>query len=36
MDPVYDLIPLVSFIILGGKCRHCKAKIYRSIQSLKH
>ena len=23
----YDLIPLVSYIILGGKCRHCKAKI---------
>ena len=20
----YDLIPLVSYIILGGKCRHCK------------
>jgi leader peptidase (prepilin peptidase)/N-methyltransferase len=26
----YDLVPLVSYIILGGKCRHCKAKI--SIQ----
>ena len=23
----YDLIPLVSYIILGGKCRHCKTKI---------
>ena len=23
----YDLIPLVSYIVLGGKCRHCKAKI---------
>ncbi len=23
----YDNIPLVSYFILGGKCRHCKAKI---------
>jgi leader peptidase (prepilin peptidase) / N-methyltransferase len=23
----YDLIPVISFIILGGKCRHCKDKI---------
>jgi len=23
----YDNIPLLSFIILGGKCRHCQAKI---------
>jgi len=23
----YDLIPLLSFIILGGKCRYCKKKI---------
>ncbi len=23
----YDLIPLLSFIILGGKCRHCKTKL---------
>jgi leader peptidase (prepilin peptidase)/N-methyltransferase len=23
----YDLIPVLSFIILGGKCRNCKAKI---------
>lgn len=26
----YDLIPLVSYLILGGKCRNCKTKI--SIQ----
>ena len=26
----YDLIPIVSYILLGGKCRHCKAKL--SIQ----
>jgi prepilin signal peptidase PulO-like enzyme (type II secretory pathway) len=26
----YDNIPLLSFVILGGKCRHCKMKI--SIQ----
>lgn len=23
----YDNIPLVSYVVLGGKCRHCKAKI---------
>jgi prepilin signal peptidase PulO-like enzyme (type II secretory pathway) len=23
----YELIPLVSFVIQGGKCRHCKARI---------
>lgn len=23
----YDLIPLLSYLILGGKCRNCKAKI---------
>ena len=23
----YDLVPLVSYIILRGRCRHCKAKI---------
>lgn len=23
----YDLIPVISFIILGGRCRNCKAKI---------
>lgn len=23
----YDLIPVISYIFLGGKCRHCKAKI---------
>ena len=23
----YDLIPLASFAMLGGRCRHCKAKI---------
>lgn len=23
----YDLIPIFSWLILGGKCRHCKAKI---------
>lgn len=23
----YDLVPLVSYLILGGKCRHCKTKI---------
>src|SRR3990167_8460120 len=23
----YDNIPILSFIILGGKCRHCKKKI---------
>lgn len=28
----YDLIPLVSYICLGGKCRKCKAKI--SVQHL--
>lgn len=26
----YDLVPIFSYIILGGKCRHCKSKI--SIQ----
>lgn len=26
----YDLIPLISYILLGGKCRNCKSKI--SIQ----
>lgn len=26
----YDLVPLVSYLILGGKCRYCKAKL--SIQ----
>lgn len=26
----YDLIPVVSFLILGGKCRNCKCKIDRS------
>lgn len=26
----YDLIPVISYLILGGKCRHCKDKI--SIQ----
>ncbi len=26
----YDLVPLLSYTILGGRCRHCKAKI--SIQ----
>ena len=25
--PVYDLLPLVSYIILGGKCRFCKKTI---------
>ena len=25
----YDLIPLVSYLMLGGKCRHCKAAISR-------
>jgi prepilin signal peptidase PulO-like enzyme (type II secretory pathway) len=25
--PVHDLIPLISFIILGGKCRSCKKPI---------
>jgi len=24
---IYDLIPILSYIILGGKCRYCKAKI---------
>ncbi|RKX94759.1 MAG: hypothetical protein DRP84_06225 [Spirochaetes bacterium] len=24
---IYDLIPVVSYAILGGKCRYCKAKI---------
>ena len=23
----YDLIPVLSYVILGGKCRHCKEKI---------
>lgn len=23
----YDMVPLLSFIILGGKCRYCKAKL---------
>lgn len=23
----YDLVPLVSFLFLGGKCRYCKAKL---------
>lgn len=23
----YELIPLFSYLVLGGKCRHCKAKI---------
>lgn len=23
----YDLVPLVSYMILGGKCRYCKTKI---------
>jgi len=23
----YDLIPIISYLILGGKCRHCKQKI---------
>lgn len=26
----YDLVPLISFLILGGKCRYCKTKL--SIQ----
>lgn len=26
----YDLIPVVSFLILGGKCRNCKCKIDHS------
>lgn len=33
----YDLIPVLSYIILGGKCRNCKAKIsprYMIIESL--
>lgn len=33
----YDLIPVLSYIILGGKCRSCKAKIsprYMIIESL--
>lgn len=24
---VYDNIPLLSYLVLGGKCRHCRAKI---------
>ena len=24
---VYDNIPIISYLILGGKCRYCKAKI---------
>ncbi len=29
MEPIkpYDLIPIVSFLLLGGKCRHCKQRI---------
>ena len=23
----YDLVPLISYIFLGGRCRHCKSKI---------
>ena len=23
----YDLVPLVSYMMLGGKCRYCKTKI---------
>ena len=33
----YDLIPVVSYLILGGKCRHCKDKIsiqYPSVELL--
>lgn len=33
----YDLVPLVSFLILRGKCRYCKAKLswqYPSVEAL--
>ena len=26
----YDLVPVISFLMLGGKCRKCKTKIYTS------
>ena len=29
----YDNIPLVSWVLLGGKCRYCKAKISPSLRS---
>jgi len=28
---LYDLIPILSYILLGGKCRYCKAKIPRRV-----
>lgn len=27
----YDLIPVISYLVLQGKCRHCKAKIPRRV-----
>ena len=33
----YDLVPLVSFLILRGKCRYCKAKLswqYPAVEAL--
>ncbi len=27
----YDLIPVISYLLLRGKCRHCKAKIPRRV-----
>ena len=33
----YDLVPVISYLLLGGKCRNCKAKLsiqYPIIESI--